>query len=168
MAINNSPQSDIKNLPTSPPKLPAMNDSPQVESQGLTPEQKKVMIIVIVGLIFLVIVIVGSVVYLLNQTPEKVALIRDVFIISMAFESILIGLALVIMMVQLARLINLLQNEVKPILDSTSETVSNLRGTTVFLSDNLVGPIIKLNEYLAGITQFIQVIGLMRKPPKSK
>jgi len=63
-------------------------------------------------------------------------------------------------------LINLLQNEIKPILDSTNETVSNLRGTTVFLSDNLVGPVIKLNEYLAGITQFIQVIGLMRKPPK--
>ncbi len=66
-------------------------------------------------------------------------------------------------MIQLARLIVLLQNEIKPILDSTNEAVSNLRGTTIFLSDNLVEPVIKLNEYLAGFSQLVGVLGLGKK-----
>jgi hypothetical protein len=168
MQNTNSPETDKEFLTASPVAITAKTEELQTESQGLTPEQKKATIIIIVVLVLLVISILGSVIYLLNQTTEKVALIRDVFIIFMALESILTGLALVILMVQLARLINLLQNEIKPILDSTNQTVSNLRGTTVFLSDNLVGPVIKLNEYLAGLSQFIQVIGLMRKPPKPK
>jgi len=160
---------------TSTVDLSAINSTPttvtgelSAESQGLTPEQKRATVIGVIVLILLVALIITSIIYLLNLSGEKVALIRDVFIIFMALESILTGLALVILMVQLARLINLLQNEIKPILDSTNETVSNLRGTTVFLSDHLVGPVLKLNEYLAGFTQFIQVVGLMRKPSKSK
>ncbi len=168
MANNNLPESNAENLAASTLALPAKTEGSEVESQGLTPEQKKASIIAVVGLTLVVVLVLVSVIILLRQSPKTVALIRDVFIILMAFETILTGIALVILMVQLARLINLLQNEIRPILDSTNETVSNLRGTTVFLSDNLVGPVIKLNEYLAGFTQFIQVIGLMRKPPKSK
>jgi len=168
MTNYNPTESNASNLPASPPTEPAIIDGLPEESRGLTEEQKRVTIVVVVILILLVISILGSIAYLLNQTPEKVALIRDVFIIFMALQSILTGLALVILMVQLARLINLLQNEIKPILDSTNETVSNLRGTTVFLSDNLVGPVIKLNEYLAGFSQLIQFVGLMRKPLKPK
>lgn len=133
------------------------------EAQELTPEQRRGMIITVIVFLVIIAGVIGSIVYLANQPSEKVALIRDIFIIWMAFMSLLIGLALVILMVQLARLINLLQNEIKPILDSTNETVSHLRGTTVFLSDNLAEPVIKLNEYLAGITQFFQVTGISRK-----
>jgi hypothetical protein len=82
----------------------------------------------------------------------------------MALESIVIGLALIILIVQIARLINLLQNEIKPIIDSTNETVSTLRGTTHFLSNNLVEPVIKLNEYLAGFQQVFKFV----KPNKKK
>jgi len=81
----------------------------------------------------------------------------------MALESLLIGFVLVILIVQLARLTNLIQNEVKPILDSTNETVSNLRGTTAFLSANLVEPVIKLNEYLAALQKFTEILGIGRK-----
>jgi len=84
--------------------------------------------------------------------------IRDIFIIFMALESLVIGLALIILIVQLATLINLLQNEIKPILNSTNETVNTLRGTATFLSDNMVEPVIKLNEYLAGIKKLIDLV----------
>ena len=159
-------ESSTEDITASSPIVAAkMGDQP-VESQGLTPEQKRTTVIAIIVLVLVLALVLGSIILLLNQPPERVASIRDVFIIVMAFQSILTGLALVILLVQIARLINLLQNEIKPILDSTNETVSNLRGTTVFLSNNLVGPVLKLNEYLAGITQFIRVIGFMKKPPK--
>jgi amino acid permease len=81
----------------------------------------------------------------------------------MALESLLIGAALVVLIIQLASLINLLQNEVKPILKSTNETVNTLRGTTEFLSENLVEPVIKLNSYLAGLKKLFDLFGVKTK-----
>jgi hypothetical protein len=137
------------------------SDSNEEESS-----QRNILIGVLVGVILIIVLIIAAIYGLLLPTTDT-AKIRDLFIIFMGFESLLIGLALVILMVQLARLINLLQNEIKPILDSTNETVSTLRGTTAFLSENLVGPVIKMNEYLAGLSQFMQILGLARKRPKS-
>jgi uncharacterized protein YoxC len=81
----------------------------------------------------------------------------------MAFESIVIGVALVILVVQISTLINLLQNEVKPILKSTKETVDTLKGTTQFLSTNLVEPVIKLNGYLAGMKHLFDLFKFTKK-----
>jgi uncharacterized membrane protein YcjF (UPF0283 family) len=114
------------------------------------------------GIIFLVIlVLVGIVVAViaLTKNPAAATNVRDIFIIFMAFESLIIGAALVVLVIQIAGLINLLQNEVKPILQSTSETVNTLRGTTEFLSENLVEPVIKLNSYLAGLRKFFDMFG---------
>lgn len=150
------------------PQLPAGESPAPKESQELTPEQKKQLIIAVIAGVVILAMIIGGIVFLMLTDIKTVGRVRDIFIVFMALESLVIGLALVILMVQLARLINLLQNEIKPIMDSTNETVSHLRGTTVFLSDNLVQPVIKLNEYLAGFTQLLQVIGLAKKPSKSK
>jgi membrane protein implicated in regulation of membrane protease activity len=113
---------------------------------------------------FLIIaLLITSLVFLLHpglSSPDTVARIRDVFIIFMAFESLLIGGVLVILIVQLARLTNLLQNEIKPILDSTNETVSTLRGTTQFVSEHLSEPIIKLNEYVAALQKLLDLFRL--------
>ena len=120
---------------------------------------------IVLGVIILLAVMVTCIVLLMLPSTDinTVARIRDVFIIFMALESLLIGFVLVILIVQLARLTNLIQNEVKPILDSTNETVSNLRGTTAFLSANLVEPVIKLNEYLAALQKFTEILGIGRK-----
>ena len=136
--------------------------------QEISPEQKRAMLVAAIGFIILLIAVIGSLYYLLNQPPAQVALIRDVMIIFMALQSLLLGLVLVILIIQLARLINLLQNELRPIIDSMNETISNLRGTTVFLSENVTEPVIKLNEYLAGLSQFWSAIGLVRKSSKKR
>lgn len=140
-----------------------------VEKEKMDPEQRRTMMSILAIVAAVVVSLIAGIVYLgWFAEPTQVTRVRDIFIIFMALESLLIGLALVILMIQMARLINLVQNEIKPILDSTNETVSHLRGTTVFLSDNLVEPVIKLNEYLAGFSQLLQVIGLARKPSKPR
>ena len=136
------------------------------EQKELTAEQKKLMVIAII-VVLLIIVLIGVSIYYLLQPSTDTERIRNIFIIFLALASLLVGLTFVILMVQLARFINLLNNEVQPILKSTDETVSNLRGTTEFLSDNLVKPVIKMNEYISGILQLFQTIGLARKTPKS-
>jgi hypothetical protein len=89
--------------------------------------------------------------------------IRDVFIIVVALESLLIGVAMIVLVVQLASLINLLQNEVRPILKATTDTVNNLRGTAEFLGENVVEPVIKMNSYLAGLYRMLELMGIKKK-----
>jgi hypothetical protein len=114
-----------------------------------------------VAAIFILAGIIAAIIAL-TKYPDVATNVRDIFIIFMAFESLIIGAALVVLVIQIASLINLLQNEVKPILQSTSETVNTLRGTTEFLSENLVEPVIKLNSYLAGLRKFFDMFGSKR------
>ncbi len=156
------------NPDTSPLPQAALPEAPIPKAERSTGKQRLAALGVVLAILIILAIIVASIYFLLRPGyAETTAQIRDVFIIFLALESLLIGLVLVLLIFQLARLINLLQNEIKPILESTNETVSHLRGTTAFLGDNLVAPVIKLNEYLAGLSQLLQVIGLARKKPKN-
>src|SRR5512147_1968353 len=134
---------------------PLPNPEPNPESiPPRTPEQieqdkqmRRTMIGVIIGVIVLLVLLILSIYFLLspNTSGEWVGKLRDVFIIIVALESLVIGVALVILIVQLASLINLLQNEVRPIIKATNDTVNNLRGTAEFLGENVVEPVVKLN-----------------------
>lgn len=115
------------------------------------------MIGVIAVVVVILILTIGAVWFLLQPTTDTER-VRDVFIIMIAALTLIMGFVLVLLIVQLARLINLLQNEIRPILESTNETSRTLRGTAVFLSDNLSEPVIKLNEYLAAMQRFMEMI----------
>ena len=112
----------------------------------------------ILAAVLIVAILIAAIVLLMRADSETTARVRDVFIIIVALQSLVIGVALVILMVQLATLINLLNNEIRPILQSTNDTVNTIKGTMVFLSDNLSEPVIKLNEYLAGLQRFFDII----------
>jgi hypothetical protein len=137
--------------------------SPEVEAENRSALQKQrwtVAGIILAVVLFLAGIVVAIIA--LTNNPALATNVRDIFIIFMAFESLIIGAALVVLVIQIASLINLLQNEVKPILQSTSETVNTLRGTTEFLSENLVEPVIKLNSYLAGLRKLFDIFGIKK------
>jgi len=107
--------------------------------------------------------LISLAIYGLTRNADVTQNIRDIFLIFMALESLVIGVALVVLIVQIASLINLLNNEIKPILDATNETIATLRGTTQFLSENLVEPVVKLNSYVAGLQKMLEMIGMKKK-----
>jgi hypothetical protein len=119
----------------------------------------------ILAAIFLIILIAGVVlaVIALVRNPVATENIRDIVIIFMAVESLLIGVALIVLIVQLARLTDLLVNEVKPILDSTNETIGTIRGTTQFLSKNLVQPVVKVNSSFAALRRAAELLRFRRR-----
>ncbi|HEX6035352.1 MAG TPA: hypothetical protein VFY83_12985 [Anaerolineales bacterium] len=139
---------------------------PQPEKDTTTQEadsqSKRILTIIIIAAVVLL-ALLGLAVFYLLQPATPTDRIRDVFIIVVALESLLIGVALIILIVQLASLINLLQNEVRPILSATNETVNHLRGTAEFLGENVVEPVIKLNGYLAGMNRVIELMGIKKK-----
>jgi len=135
--------------------------SEQESTLDLKKQRTFIVVIVLVGILIVTGIVFAVIGLLQPDTPTS--RIRDIFIIFMAFESLLIGAALVILVIQIASLINLIQNEVKPILKSTTETVNTLRGTTAFLSENMVGPVIKLNSYLAGFKKLTNLVNFKKK-----
>jgi len=98
----------------------------------------------IIGLIVL------GIIYL-SKPGVPTAQIRDIFIIFMALEALVIGVALIILVIQVASLLNLVNNEIRPIISDAQETITNIRSTSTFLSDELVKPAIKLNSFRGGI-----------------
>lgn len=144
--------------PTTPP--PAPEELAAIREAER--KQKTITATVIAGIVVFL-ALLGVAIYFLLQPATPTDKIRDIFIIVVALESLVIGVALIVLVVQLASLINLLQNEVRPILHATNETVNTLRGTAEFLGENVVEPVIKLNGYLAGLTRMLELIGINKK-----
>ncbi len=113
--------------------------------------------VVLVGLI------ITGIVFLTRAGAAATSQVRDIFIIFLALESFVIGVVLVILVVQITTLVNLVQNEIKPILKSTTDTINTLKGTTQFLSQNLVNPVIKVNSYTSGIRRLLDLMNIFKK-----
>ena len=141
-------------------------NTPTIEELAAKREQeqqmRRTMTGVIIGAVILL-VLLGVAIYYLLQPASPTDKIRDIFIIIVALESLVIGVALIVLIVQLAGLINLLQNEVRPILKATNDTVNTLRGTAEFLGENVVEPVIKLNGYIAGLNRIVEMMGIKKK-----
>jgi hypothetical protein len=95
-----------------------------------------------------------------------VGLLRDAAIVFVAFETLLIGVLLIILMLQVQSLVVLLRDEIKPMLEAANETLATVRGTTQFVSHNVVSPVMKWSGYLAGLRRIVQEIGGLRESVK--
>jgi len=99
----------------------------------------------------------------LEQSGAVIRLIRDLVIIFLVLEGVLIIFALAILILQVAKLINLLQTEVKPILENTQETVKTAQGTVKFVSENALAPIVRVSSFFAGVSVLLrELFGLRR------
>jgi len=145
--------------------IPEISVSNIDEASKLDVNQKdnKKIVFLIIGLVIIIALVIFAFVMLFQANLETTSRIRDIFIIFMALQSIVLGIAIIILIVQLATLINVFKNEIKPILETTNETLRNLRGTTSFLSNNLVEPVIKMNEYSAGFKKFFDILKPRKK-----
>jgi len=134
-----------------------------MENEKSSHSQKTTFIIIaVIALLFLIGLTIG-VVYLAKSDAQVTSQVRDIFIIILVMESFLIGAALVILIIQLALLSNLLQNEIRPILSSTKETIRTVKGTSQFISDRAIIPIVSIGSILAGGRKLFEIIGFIRK-----
>jgi len=145
-----------------PPPAPQLTPQQLTELREQERKQKVIVTSIIAGIV-LILVLLGVAIFFLLQPATPTDKIRDVFIIVVALESLVIGIALIVLIVQLASLINLLQNEVRPILHATSETVNTLRGTVEFLGEEVIEPVMKLSGYLAGLKRMLELMGIKPK-----
>ena len=132
-----------------------VSSAPSDEPDGV--QRKGLIIGVAVGAVVLLVLGVLAVVFMVRN-PAQTETLRDIFIIFMALEGLIIGLAMVVLTVQLALLTNLLKHEIKPILDSTNEAARTLRGTAAFMSQNVVDPVIKVHASVAAVRSALDLL----------
>lgn len=94
----------------------------------------------------------------LLRNPETTQTVRDLFIIVLALESLVIGTLLVILIYQLIVLIRMLRDDLKPMIESTQETLNTVRGTATFVSQRVTKPAIAATGYASGIARSISVL----------
>ncbi len=97
--------------------------------------------LVIAGLIWLFVVL----------DTETTGKIRDTMLVIYVLESIVSVTALVVLIVQIARLVNFLKYEIDPILKNTDKTIKKFSGTVSFLCDNAVEPTVNAASTISGI-----------------
>ncbi len=84
--------------------------------------------------------------------------VRDLAIVLLALESLIIGIVLIVLVLQVISLTRLLRDEIKPILDSADETVRTVRGTTTFVSDTFVTPMVRVSSFASGVSQALRIL----------
>jgi len=112
-----------------------------------------------VAVLLVVLAIVAALVVLAVRNPTHTQTFRDIAIIALAAESGLVGLALIVLIVQVARLTNMLEYEIKPILENTSDAVKTVRGTAAFMSEHMVSPVIRVSSYASGFGRLAGAVG---------
>ena len=128
-----------------------------------SPNIRKHISLILFAFILIFIASIAGIILLARSDVNTTSHIRDIFIIILALEFLFIGVALIVLVIQLAVLLNVLEHEIKPILETTRETIVTLKGTTAFLSKHAIKPVINLSSAAAGMKRLIEFIGIIRK-----
>ena len=112
----------------------------------------------IVGVLLITGLFIWGIVWLAQSHAASIEAIRDIFIIFLALETCLFGIVFIILLVMVIRLVNMLEFEIKPLLEKTNDTVGTLRGTTQFVSQNVVQPVTRARVQAAGVTRALKVL----------
>jgi membrane protein implicated in regulation of membrane protease activity len=139
-----------------PPYLPGV--PVVVENRSGRGPSTAVIILIASIAILLLIGFVAFTIWLAQTQATTIAAVRDILIIALALESCIFGVVILLLLIMVMRLVNMLEFEIKPILEKTNETVSTLRGTTNFVSQNVVQPAIRTRAQVAGVTQAIKTL----------
>ena len=116
---------------------------------------------ILFGIMFLVAVLLAL--SDVGAAGDLVRMIRDLMIVFIALELALIFVSVSVLLVQVSRLVNLLTEEIAPLLDATQETVQTAQNTVEFAGRNVLNPMIEFSAFLTTLLSLLtSVFGLRR------
>ena len=127
------------------------------------PQRNTRLILLLVGIIAVLIILVIILVVFgqpFRLLPTQV--VRDVLVILLAIESIVVLGLIAWLVFQVRSLVLYMNTEVKPVLDNVNVTLTTMKDTTGFLRDTAVNPVIKTQSYATGAVETMRA--LFRRP----
>lgn len=147
------------------PQIPA-EQPPTEPTSKWTIQRVAVLGASVLGGILVVIFLIGLALALFadaQPTAARMQVVRDIFIILIGLELILIVASLAVLIVQIARLITLLKSETKPILENAQEATRSAKNTVDFVSTNVTQPIVRVSSFMAGARVMLRDVGGIRR-----
>ena len=86
------------------------------------------------------------------------AIVRDIAIILVALEILIMNVLLLVLIWQVWRLVKMIGVEIKPVIEDGQETVGTVKGSAEFVSSSIISPLITTSSRLAGIWRSVNVI----------
>ncbi len=139
--------------PPSPPPVEVTGEGIQMSRSAKTGIAVAIIVAIVISIL-----VFGFLV----SNPTTTETLRDIAIIALAFESLIILTLLAVLIYQLIVLIAMLRDDVKPMLESTQETLNTVRGTATFVSERVARPAINASGYVSGIGRSIAVLFSLR------
>jgi hypothetical protein len=174
--VKEQPKSEVKSLeartaeatPELGPVAEPKNEVKSLEARTpMDPRAKKMIVIVSIAVVVIVLALLGAGFFLYSR-PEATTFLREIAVIVLAFETLVVIFFLGVMTVLLIYVILTLEREIKPVLNATSETIYTVRGTTTFVSDTVVSPIIEVASIVGAVKGAAQAIAGLRPKGQGK
>lgn len=119
-----------------------------------------------IGVVLAFIIILVVLAFMLRN-PATTESLRDIAIIVLALQTQVILIMLGILIYQLVVLIQMLRDDVQPMMESTQETLNTVKGTTIFVSERVAKPAIAASSYITGVGRSLGVVFSLRPRRRS-
>jgi hypothetical protein len=134
---------------------------PEIEQRGAAGNRLPMLAAVALAVVLVIGIVLFAV--FMFRNPAAAATLRDIFLVVLGVQSVIIGLLLIALLVaivylvlKLYDLVHFFQTELHPIMQQADDTVRTVRSRAVFISDSAVKPVIEVMACVAAVKSIIQ------------
>jgi len=135
-----------------------MQSDPTLTEAGRSEIKPIYVILAVLAALLIATALAIGIYFLARSFPAEIEAVRDLMIVLIAAASCVLGVAVVILLVVVIRLVTMLEYELKPILDDASRTVGTVRGTTSLVSNRVLRPVVRFIGYYSAIRKGVSVL----------
>lgn len=133
-----------------------MNEDQPLPLTEAERQMRRRMVLIGIGIAVIAVLVLLS--FALMIAAGVIDEVRDILIILLATESLIIGGVTLFLLYQMIMLVTLLREELMPLIQSAQETVNSARGTTVYVSRKIVVPSAKAATTVARLQTMARVL----------
>jgi hypothetical protein len=133
-----------------------MNEDQPITMTAAERQMRRRMVLIGIGIaVIAVLILLGFAAMIAAGVIDEV---RDILIILLATESLVIGGVTLFLLYQMIMLVTLLREDLIPLIQSAQETVNSARGTTVYVSRKIIVPSAKAATTVARLQATARVL----------
>ena len=131
-------------------------DQPLITTTDAEQQMRRRMTLVGIGIAVIAVLILLGFAFMI--AAGIIGEVRDIVIILLAVESLIIGGVTLFLLYQIIMLLTLIREELIPLIQSAQDTVNSARGTTVYVSRKIVVPSAKAATTVARMQAMVRVL----------
>ncbi len=133
-----------------------MNEDQPITTTDAEQQMRRRMTLIGIGIAVIAILILLGFAFMI--AAGIIAEVRDIVIILLAVESLIIGGVTLFLLYQIIMLLTLIREELMPLIQSAQDTVNSARGTTVYVSRKIIVPSAKAATTVARMQAMARVL----------